>query len=382
MPRHTQPGQGRQIKRIRPAQPPDGVQYDVIILGAGPQGVAAAVAAGERGARVLVIEPQYDEGGAWCAALHQSYTHPGRAALMQDIHRLATPAWGEMLLDGMRLQALLRQRLAYARAEQLFGATPIQARRKEDRLRWLRLAAIGERHKLRAHVFIDATPDYTLLRLCGGAFAHRDIRVDYAAQIGGIHTRVNGVFDPVALEEYKNAFAREHAAGLVGRHARLPQVQPMLRGGYALVCASAQGITANSAQARARAQLICRDNAVDAVAFLQRNMPGYEDCFLLRHAQAPRLLGEPAPKSAGPAIPFEPYDGYTLALGSLCAKGLENVLFIPPCASELAVLCAAGQAAGTYAALSLAYDGERSRLEQDTLRRALLAEDLAPHAPL
>jgi flavin-dependent dehydrogenase len=44
-------------------------RYDVVVCGAGPAGVAAAIAAGRAGARVLLVEPQNALGGVWTSGL-------------------------------------------------------------------------------------------------------------------------------------------------------------------------------------------------------------------------------------------------------------------------------------------------------------------------
>lgn len=43
--------------------------YDVVVCGAGPAGVAAAIAAARAGARVLLVEPQNALGGVWTSGL-------------------------------------------------------------------------------------------------------------------------------------------------------------------------------------------------------------------------------------------------------------------------------------------------------------------------
>jgi hypothetical protein len=52
-----------------PSSAEGNVSYDVVVCGAGPAGVAAAVAAARTGSRVLLVEPQNALGGVWTSGL-------------------------------------------------------------------------------------------------------------------------------------------------------------------------------------------------------------------------------------------------------------------------------------------------------------------------
>src|SRR5271165_4138601 len=66
--------------------------YDVLVIGAGPTGLAAALAAAERGAKVIVCDEQEEFGGSLLSQPHERID--GR------------PAWDWLMSAGVRLQSL------------------------------------------------------------------------------------------------------------------------------------------------------------------------------------------------------------------------------------------------------------------------------------
>lgn len=79
-----------------PRQIPVAGQYDVVVAGGGPAGIAAALAAGKAGARTLVIERHGMLGGVWTAGLLNPFFDFRRKGFLVDelIARLqAAGAW-------------------------------------------------------------------------------------------------------------------------------------------------------------------------------------------------------------------------------------------------------------------------------------------------
>ncbi|MCE5259150.1 MAG: FAD-dependent oxidoreductase, partial [Chloroflexi bacterium] len=61
-------------------------EYDVIVAGGGPAGIAAAIAAGRFGARTLLIEKNAYFGGTWTAGgMSLIIDYDNKAGLMAEI---------------------------------------------------------------------------------------------------------------------------------------------------------------------------------------------------------------------------------------------------------------------------------------------------------
>ena len=67
--------------------------YDVIVIGGGPAGLAAALAANENGARVLVVEREERLGGMLKQCIHDGF------GLRRFGERLAGPEYVERFMD-------------------------------------------------------------------------------------------------------------------------------------------------------------------------------------------------------------------------------------------------------------------------------------------
>lgn len=154
--------------------------YDVIVSGAGPAGVAAAIAAGRNGARVLLIEVQGCLGGVWTAGLLTwILDQQNKPGIMRELenrlvgmgakspiatgHRLAYDVEKmKLLLDSMCLDAnvdvLLHTRVVAAAKESNNRISHIITESKSGREAWA------------GKLFIDASGDGDLAALAGCSF--------------------------------------------------------------------------------------------------------------------------------------------------------------------------------------------------------------------
>lgn len=156
-------------------------QYDVIVAGAGPAGVPAAVAAARQGAKVLLIESNGCLGGVWTAGILTWVFDIEKTDLGGEIierlgkRRAYVFANGEAMtnftydvesmkavLDEMCLEAgidvLLHTRVVAASVNQERALEAVVTESKSGREAW------------RAKVFIDCTGDGDLGALAGNAF--------------------------------------------------------------------------------------------------------------------------------------------------------------------------------------------------------------------
>ncbi|MEK3916750.1 FAD-dependent oxidoreductase [Paenibacillus sp. FSL H7-0331] len=138
-------------------------QYDVIVCGGGPAGVAAAIAAARNGARTCLIEVHGCLGGIWTAGA-LSYIIDGAnkggilAELLQRLNKLQARqgfVWDvestKLVLEDMCRESGVTVRLH----TRVAGAL----REEENTLSWIITESKSGREAWKAAVFIDATGD-------------------------------------------------------------------------------------------------------------------------------------------------------------------------------------------------------------------------------
>ncbi len=314
------------------------VDYDLVVIGGEPEGVAAAVAAARGGLDVLLVDPYEELGGR----LVQSKT----GCLIPD-----RGPEGDLLNQGLFLE--LYRELADGRTdlkaarealekmvqaeESLFRLS--QRHVIDVRVRRERIVSVSldDGQRIRASRFIDATPGATTARLAGANFTRgtEEIRfgdpvpVSLVMEIGGVdwETFVSGIplealenqgnngertTDPGALSEnnqrvHDNAKDREDQGGVLVKPGMLlfPEIMsryqaldPLIDTPGVLVAQQGNGTALLEAmfiygvdpleqESREEAWLRGEREAEFLVRFLRQNIPGLEDAFLA--VLAPRV---------------------------------------------------------------------------------------------
>lgn len=157
-------------------------QYDVIVAGAGPAGVPAAIAAARHGARVLLIEAHGCLGGVWTAGLLAWVFDIECTAIGGEImERLRTRdacvlAPGEGMVNftyDVESMKLILEELCVEHGIEVMLHTRVVAARVDEkrRLRSVVTESKSGRQAWSAHSFIDCTGDGDLGALAGNRFA-------------------------------------------------------------------------------------------------------------------------------------------------------------------------------------------------------------------
>ncbi len=370
--------------------------YDVIVYGAGPEGVAAALAAAEHSGTVLLADEGPDVGGSAVCGLLNCWRGDGQPAMMEHLRKLTRRAWGRLIFEPEELARVFEALLHDAGVDLLLGAKAVKVKSRTGQIKSIAFAGPEGRVKLSAWCYVDASQDGALTRLAGcpcGPDAE-GTAITVLARVGGIDTRVTGVFDHEVLGQYAGQFQSEQSADMLPGGLAFPELVPCLRGGTAMLNAAGSGATvAESPLGRTKAELKCRNDALAAIGFLQRNVPGYENCHLIHFASQALVLSHPHPirrrteeavevesglledvaalRHVNPENPAEPL---VTPLGNLMCRDLENLLLARAesmTAEQLPLLLACGQAAGTIAAEAVLYDGCISKLDETRVRKAL-----------
>jgi hypothetical protein len=285
-------------------------EYEVVILGGGPAGIAAAVAAARAGRRTLLIERYGFLGGMGTAAgvtnfcgLHAN-VHGGMHRVVQGI---ASDLLGRIdRLGGLNAPHLILGKIfaqAYDTAAYKIAADDLLGAHKVDmlfhalgagvvmhdqaRIAVLLVETKAGRQAIRADIFIDCSGDGDLAAWAGAPFevGDREGHMLYPSMM----FRINGVDPEKAGEAWKTIPALMEKAEAAGTHTfprKAAIVRPQGSGIEWRVnftqLARADGGAINGIEPDdlTRGEIEGRRQAVEAFAFL-RTVPGFEKSYIV-----------------------------------------------------------------------------------------------------
>ena len=246
--------------------------YEVVVLGGGPAGIAAAAAAAQHGRKTLLIERYGFLGGM------------GTAAGVTNFCGLHANVFGEI---GQVVHGIADELLLGRRAELLFHALGAGVVMEERRIAALLVETKSGRRAVLGEVFIDCSGDGDLAAWAGAPFVLGD---GHGAMLyPTLMFRVNGV-DPAAAgdawrtipermaeaEKRGATFPRKGAIVRPQRHAiewRVNVTQLRNPDGSALDGTDARALSAGEIEGRRQA-----DAFFD---FLKRDVPGFADAYIV-----------------------------------------------------------------------------------------------------
>ena len=272
---------------------------DVLVLGSGPAGFAAAYTAAKNGAKVILAEQNGDVGGISTSGLMSHWTGSCESPLYYEIlKRSAENNEGIFrneitnLIDPEKLKTLYLEMLcevgcrvmlytfaedAICEGDKILGATVINKSGKTD---------------IYAKITVDATGDGDIAARAGAEFI-LGRESDNKMQPATLMFKVGGVdYDrAVFLGSFEStwqtpagelqALAREHipypAGHILTYKSNLPGV---------VTCnmTNAVNIDGTDADDLTRATLVCRRQMDSIVKYLREFVPGYENCYIISSA--------------------------------------------------------------------------------------------------
>ncbi len=161
-------------------------ECDVIVCGAGPAGIAAAINAARAGAKVRLLEVHGCLGGVWTAgALTWILDYANKPGLMAEIvrhleARFAQKHKGSVAYDVEQMKLLLEEMVSAVGVRvQLHTRVVAALKDKQNRLALVVTESKSGRQAWRAKTFVDCTGDGDLAALAGCGF-------DYGSPDGGL----------------------------------------------------------------------------------------------------------------------------------------------------------------------------------------------------
>lgn len=297
--------------------------YDVIVVGGGPAGIAAAVSAAREGAKTALVERYGILGGM----LTSGHVQPilGRAEgrtmynelvdLLNEGHcarRVVTRNGDEVGLDPEEAKYRLLK-LVHDAGVCVYLQTPVvDVIMEKDRLVGLKVCTFEGITALRADVIVDSTGDGFVAALAGAPF-EVGRSLDGRCQPASLEFIVENVdegpgftcyggSDPVRLPDgrlYSKVCRDACAKGELPENISIVRLHRTLLDGERSVNATqANGYNTLSVEGSVEAELLLREQIASIVTFLRNYAPGFSHCRVKSSAstlgvrESRRFLGE------------------------------------------------------------------------------------------
>ena len=284
-------------------------EYDIVVLGGGPAGIAAAVAAARAGRRTLLIERYGFLGGMGTAAGVTNFCGL-HANVHGEMHRVVQGIASELLdridrLGGLNAPHLILGKIfaqAYDTAAYKIAADDLLAAHKVDilfhalgagvvmhderRINAVMVETKGGRQAVRAGIFIECSGDGDLAAWAGAPFEIGDN--NGSMLYPSMMFRLNGIDPEKAGEAWRTIPALMEQAEAAGTH-RFPRkaaiVRPQRHGiewRSTTQLARPDGTAVNGLEPDelTRGEIDGRRQAIQAFEFL-RSVPGFENSYIV-----------------------------------------------------------------------------------------------------
>ena len=272
---------------------------DVLVLGSGPAGFAAAYAAAKNGATVTLVEQCGDVGGISTAGLMSHWTgRCGSPIYLQLLQRSADLNEGERkgkitkYIDPEKLKTLYLEMLTEVGVEIMLYTFAMDAICDGDKVLGATVVNKSGKTDIYAKVTIDASGDGDIAARAGAAFI-MGRETDHKMQPTTLMFKVGGVdYDrAVFLGSFESTYETEQGElqALAKQHIPYPAghiltYRTTLPGVVTCNMTNALDIDGTNAQDLTKATLTCRKQMDAIIKYLRKFVPGYENCFIISSA--------------------------------------------------------------------------------------------------
>ncbi len=163
-------------------------EYDIIVVGGGPAGCAAAISAARSGAHTLLIEASFVLGGmgtiglvpAWCPfsdkikVIYKGIAEEVFNKAKEGMDHVKREDTDWVPIDPEALKRVYDEMVTEAGGQVLFATQVVDAVRTEDRIEYVITSNKRGLTAYKAHVFIDCTGDGDLFAYAGLPFEYGD----------------------------------------------------------------------------------------------------------------------------------------------------------------------------------------------------------------
>lgn len=278
-------------------------QMDVLVLGAGPAGIGAAVWAARTGASPMLVEQAGDVGGISTIGMMSHWTGRTEGGFYDEILERSSDLnhtaedYGfngspRQIINPERLKTVYLQILREAGVRLRLYTFASNVIMEGNTIRGVILESKSGREAVLAKVVIDCTGDGDIAAKAGAAYC-LGRESDGSMQPASIMFKVGGVDYSRAI--FPGAF--EHKIDVpAGEIQSLgKQILPFPAGHVLLYRTSlpgvvtcnmtnCTGINGTDAEDLVKATVTCREQMEPIVEFLRKYAPGYENCYILSSA--------------------------------------------------------------------------------------------------
>ena len=275
------------------------INTDVLVLGSGPSGFAAAYTAAKNGASVILVEQSGDVGGISTSGLMSHWTGSCGSPLYYEIlKRSAEKNEGDFkdrldnLIDPEKLKTLYLEMLDEVGCRLMLYTFAEDAICDGDRVLGATVVNKTGRTDIYAKITVDATGDGDIAARAGAEFV-LGRESDNKMQPATLMFKVGGVDyeRAVFLGSFESTYEtpKGELQALAGEHIPYPAghiltYKSTLPGVVTCNMTNAIDIDGTSAEDLTRATLTCRRQMEDIVSYLRKFVPGYEKCFVISSA--------------------------------------------------------------------------------------------------
>lgn len=274
-------------------------EVDVLVVGSGPAGSAAAIAAARSGAKTLLLDFMSVPGGISTAGLMSHYTGHVESRLYQEVlqrmeQRREAPAPGvsRVVIDPTSMALAWIELLEEAGAQLLLYTMACGAIVEEGRVKGVIIQNKGGRSAILAKVVIDATGDGDIAASAGVPFV-MGRESDGSMQPATLMFKVAGVDMNRAV--FPGAFETTVPTAKGELQALAKELLPYPAGHVLLYrtthdgivtvnMTNAIGVDGTTAEGMTQAELVCRKQIPAITRFLREYVPGYENCYAISTA--------------------------------------------------------------------------------------------------
>ncbi len=265
------------------------LNYDICVLGAGPAGCAAAIAARRNGAKVLLVDKTGVPGGMSTVGMLNIWCGDAYGSVFEYILEKTTKTVpsGRRIFSPEEVKITLINMLTDAGVELLLHSFVCGVKQADGRISEVSLQTKSGEITVSATTFIDCTGDGDVAALCGVPFDKgrednglmQPVTVEF--MVGGVDES-RALFANVGTPELKAKMQEYLADGRVSFPVGLLILIEALEPHTAYVnMTNVIGVDPTNVFDLTRAELEARRQIPQIVRFLKENVPGYESCCAL-----------------------------------------------------------------------------------------------------
>lgn len=272
-------------------------EYDVIVAGSGPSGMAAAVSAARLGSKTLLIEMNGSAGGISTSGLMSHFTGRVDSKLYREILQRSADKnpykkADTIVIDPELLKITYYEMLCECDVDLLLYTFVCGVMTEGNELRGVITESKSGRKAFLAKAVIDCTGDGDVAAYSGAEY-YKGRESDGLMQPATLMFKVGGVdyeravfpgsFETLVHTEKGElqALAKEKLPAPAG-HVLL--YRSTLPGIVTCNMTNCTGIDGTRAEDLTKAEILCRSQMIPIVNFLREYVPGYDNCYIISAA--------------------------------------------------------------------------------------------------